>query len=395
MAGRFGVSPAWFRVGFVLLALFGIGFVLYGLGWILIPDEGSEDSIAESLVRSFDPSNTTMVVGVVLIGIAALVLVSSVDWISGKFVVAAILLFVGVLLYRGDLSRNSELIGPEGSPDAEPPDEPVLGAADPMTTIEGGDGLPPPPTVDSPSTEYGHGVSSAVEAHAAPAVAPRPPKPRSILGRLTIAATLIALGGLALFDVAKVLYPDPVHYLAVAVGVIGGGLLIGTLFGRARWLAFVGLLLVPFLFVASVVSDWSFSGETGERYVEIKSLQDLEAANFQYDLTAGVLELDLRRFTMPATALPSTYPIEFDARVTAGELRIRLPDDVRVSVHGSAGIGAVKLLGRQSAGIGVSNTVEAFTDQPNVVFSINARADLGSVVVESSDARRSEHRWEE
>ena len=38
---RFDVSPAWFRVGFILLALFGgIGFLLYGLGWILIPDEG-------------------------------------------------------------------------------------------------------------------------------------------------------------------------------------------------------------------------------------------------------------------------------------------------------------------------------------------------------------------
>ena len=133
------------------------------------------------------------------------------------------------------------------------------------------------------------------------------------------------MGGLALLDVANVLYPDPVHYLAVAVGVIGGGLLVGTLFGRARWLIFVGLFLAPFLFVASFVSEWSFSGEVGERYIQITSVEDLERANYSYDHDAGVLELDLRWFELPAETSGNAYPISIDARVTAGELRVWLP----------------------------------------------------------------------
>ena len=56
---RFNVSPAWFRVAFILLALAGgVGFLLYGIGWILIPDEGSNESIAEGWVDGFDASNS-------------------------------------------------------------------------------------------------------------------------------------------------------------------------------------------------------------------------------------------------------------------------------------------------------------------------------------------------
>ena len=118
---RFDVSAAWFRVGFILLALFGgIGFLLYGLGWILIPDEGTDESIAEGWVDGFDGSNSAMVIGVVLIGMAAVILVSSLHLISGKFVVAAVLLVLGVLLYRGDLTRSREPSDPAGPAPSTP-----------------------------------------------------------------------------------------------------------------------------------------------------------------------------------------------------------------------------------------------------------------------------------
>ena len=82
-----------------MLALFGgVGFLLYGLAWILIPDEGSDESIAEGWVDGFDASNSAMVVGVVLIAGASLILLSSFDLISGRFVFAAVLLVLGVLL---------------------------------------------------------------------------------------------------------------------------------------------------------------------------------------------------------------------------------------------------------------------------------------------------------
>jgi len=384
LAQRFSVNPAWFRVGFVLLALAGgIGFFLYALGWLLIPDEGSDQSIAESLVEGFDGSNTSMVIGVVLIGMAAVIIVSGFQLISGKFVVAGVLLVIGVLLYRGDLTSSKT----PSEPDPPPDDGPETN--DGTDVDEGNDeGVEEETEEPAEVTEGAPAAGAATMAAstatvtaplaAPPQPKPRPPKPRSILGQLTLAAMLIVLGGLALLDAADALYPEPVHYLAAAVGVIGGGLLIGTLFGRARWLVFIGLVLAPFLFLASFVSEWSFSGEAGERYVQVRTIDDLEAVNYEYDHTAGVLELDFRWFEPPSEG----YPISIDARVSAGELRIWLPQDARAVVTGSAGLGSVEILGDQSAGIGVSNTVEVHTNQPGTIFTIYARADFGSVVVD-------------
>ena len=46
----FGVDPVLLRVGFVILALFGPGVVLYLLSWLLLPSDGDEVSAAESLI---------------------------------------------------------------------------------------------------------------------------------------------------------------------------------------------------------------------------------------------------------------------------------------------------------------------------------------------------------
>ena len=387
LARRFSVNPAWFRVAFVLLALSGgVGFLLYGLGWILIPDEGSDRSIAEGWVDGFDGSNTSMVIGVVLIGMAAVILGSSLHLVSGKFVIAGVLLVIGVLLYRGDLTSSKAPTDP-----AEPPDDDSgPGTDDGDADVDGDHGADTgwaeeatgAVSEDAPMTATAAMVAPAAAMTApiaaAPAPRPRLRRPKSILGQLTLAALLIVLGGLALLDAAGVLFPDPVHYLATAVGVIGGGLLVGTLFGRARWLVFIGLVLAPFLFLASFVSEWSFSGEAGDRYVQVHTIDDLEAVNFAYGHAAGVLELDFRWFEPPSVG----FPISIDARVSAGELRIRLPQDARAIVTGSAGIGSVEILGDQSAGIGVSNTVDVNADYPEVTFTIHARADFGSVVVD-------------
>ena len=214
----------------------------------------------------------------------------------------------------------------------------------------------------------------------------RAPKPKSILGRLTVAATLIAVGGLAILDAAGVLFPDPVHYVAITIAVIGAGLVVGTLFGRARWLIIVGLLLTPVLFVASVGPTWSFNGEAGERYIRVESIQDLERAGYQYELGAGVLEIDLRSFEPPVGTVGHS-PIPIGAKIGAGEIRIWLPEPASAVVHGSVGIGSVDILGYQSAGLGVSRTEQSPSSGSDVMFAIEARAAVGSIVVNDSMIR--------
>ncbi|MEN8114427.1 MAG: PspC domain-containing protein, partial [Actinomycetota bacterium] len=231
---RFGISPTLFRVGFVILSLFGgVGFFLYIAGWLLIPEEGSNEPLLTQWISGFDTSNTGMVIGVVLIGVAALVLFSSFQLFSGKFFLAAILLIAGVMLYRGDLDRA------EGGP-SSPPSPPSDATDVARKEVEMTTGY------ESVDTEPQGGEEPSIEARAVappprPPVPPRPPRPRSILGRLTMAAVLIGVGALALLDTANMLYPDPVHYFALVVAIIGGGLVVGALFGRARWLIAVGL----------------------------------------------------------------------------------------------------------------------------------------------------------
>ncbi len=51
LADYFDVDTTLVRVGFVALALFGgVGVPLYLAGWLLIPDEGSDRSVAEDLL---------------------------------------------------------------------------------------------------------------------------------------------------------------------------------------------------------------------------------------------------------------------------------------------------------------------------------------------------------
>ena len=54
----FGVDTTLVRIGFVVLTVIGgAGVPLYLAGLLLIPDEGSDQSIAASIVESFQNRN--------------------------------------------------------------------------------------------------------------------------------------------------------------------------------------------------------------------------------------------------------------------------------------------------------------------------------------------------
>jgi phage shock protein PspC (stress-responsive transcriptional regulator) len=53
LARYFGVDAVIIRIAFVVLTFFGgVGIALYLAGLLLIPDEGSDESIASSLIES-------------------------------------------------------------------------------------------------------------------------------------------------------------------------------------------------------------------------------------------------------------------------------------------------------------------------------------------------------
>lgn len=54
IADYFGVDPTLVRIGFAVLTVMGgAGIPLYLAGLLLIPEEGSDQSLASSLIQSF------------------------------------------------------------------------------------------------------------------------------------------------------------------------------------------------------------------------------------------------------------------------------------------------------------------------------------------------------
>jgi hypothetical protein len=149
---------------------------------------------------------------------------------------------------------------------------------------------------------------------------------------------------------------------------------VGTIFGRARWLIFIGLLLVPVLLVASVVPSWTFKGEAGDAFYRPLSIEEIDQVGQQYDLAAGSLHIDLTSLDVE----PGAVPIPLAVKIGAGEIRIDVPAGVPALVDASVGIGAIDLFGDDRAGLGVSSIADSGSPP---VFLITAEAGVGKIVV--------------
>jgi hypothetical protein len=290
-------------------------------------------------------SDTGTLFGVVLIGVAALIIATSVFHISGAIVIAVALGIVGFLLYRGDIRP----------PTKTPPTNEV----DAIEVIED-DGIVEVTEVEtatSPADETAAGAAVSVAATSVATKPPKPPKPpkvkkprppKSMLGRLTMAAMLIVLSSMALVELADIVHFEPYAYAAAAMGVVAVGLLVGAWIGRAYWLIIIGLLIAPVLFFSSLlprVADWSV-GDPG--YLPTAAEEILES----YDLGVGQLTVDLTQLS--AEEISKVGAIE--ASVGMGQLVVRLPSDVGATVNAEVGVGAVT--GRQVFGSTVVDMYE-------------------------------------
>ena len=128
IAHRLGIEAWIVRVGFLILVpVGGVGIFLYAAGWLLIPDEGEAHSIARGW--SGDRSARRWA-GVILIGLAAVVLIAETRLVRGELVLALVILGIGVLLYRGDLSPP-ERRSPSAAPSPAPCRSPSAGSRAP------------------------------------------------------------------------------------------------------------------------------------------------------------------------------------------------------------------------------------------------------------------------
>jgi phage shock protein PspC (stress-responsive transcriptional regulator) len=343
LADYFRMAPWLIRLAFVVSSFFGgLGILLYLAGWLLIPAEGSDESIAERWLSDLGPGRSW--IGAALIALAAIWLLTSLDIARSGLAWAIALLVLGVLLYRGEIPRRPV-------PAEEAVDLPVEASA-----------LAAPVTDRTPASSPSRPPRQA---------RPRRPRPPSMLGRYTLAASLIGIGILALLDNAGVLFPDARHYLALAVAIVGAGLLVGSVWGRSRMLIVAGLVLAFMMGAATIgrVVD-AFADE-----VRTFTPAALEEVATSYNMDSGTLIIDLTDVEW------RNQEMDISADLGAGELEIRLPADITARVNARAGVGQIDVLGRTSEGLGVGRSVVVEGSAGAGEITMTVRVGAGQITV--------------
>lgn len=305
VADYLGTDANVVRLGFVALSfLGGVGIPLYVLGWVALATP-STPSYAQ---QWFGGRGTTSAAGPVLAAVAVVL----VGWVvlgghSSAVGLGLVLLFGGWLLFRAD-GRAA-----------------VAGAPPTQTAPPG-----------SPPGGPWHGAGGTVRMPPAPRAPPlrREPRPRSVLGRVTVGTMLAVLGVAALADNAGLISMSATRYLALALTVTGLGLVVGAFAGRAYGLIALGFVLVPALLVASL-APVSVSGDMGDIRYQPSELADVEE---RYAIGLGELTVDLSdvRFGGDAT--------EVEVGIGLGAAEIIVPDDTSVTVEGRMRGGETRIL---------------------------------------------------
>ncbi|MTV26731.1 PspC domain-containing protein [Nitriliruptoraceae bacterium ZYF776] len=236
------------------------------------------------------------------------------------------------------------------------------------TSSDGGD--TPPPVPPAPPTPRNAGFTPP----------PVPERRRSPLGRVTLALALLVSGALWLLDQTGAVTVPSTMILAGGVLVIGLGLLVGAFVGRARWLAVVGLLLVPVLLLGTMLRslDLPLDAGFGDRALTVQSAADVRDT---VELGVGTIHVDLSELTDTAVTLP--------VRIGAGEVIVIVPDDAGLLGTVRSEAGELDLLGSQTVGVGPERELAVAAADGAPTITLDVRIGAGRIVV----ARASQAEW--
>lgn len=362
LADYFKLDPILFRLGFGILTFFALsGVVLYIACWLLIPEEGEDRSVAEAALDRAKESGSRedrswLWIAVLVVG--GLILVSNLGamgWRSGAWIWGILLIAAGIWLYQQDREAGTV---------AAPADPGTSGG--PTSYPETGPSGGPSPAPATAATRV-----TAAPVSSGPVV---PSEPPSRLGRYTFAVTLVVLGLVAMLDNAGALDVSGSEYAALMLTMVGLGLLVGSVWGRARGLIFWGLVLLPAVFVAGLTNTPVIGG-VGERTFVPASITELGE---DHRLFAGSITFDLSRMDW------GLEPVEIEASVFMGQIEVFVPEGVTVDFRGRAQMGQVQLFDQVREGTDVGlNTIRGTRDGPTLV--LDTRVFMGQVVVSSTN----------
>ncbi len=303
IARHFDVDPLLVRVAFVILTFFGGGgILLYGVAWVLVPEEDTEDTV----IRTEENVRTIALIIAGVIAVASVVGDSfgGLDFPWPLMLVGLVLLVV----FGGKQAKENRAAG-----------------LDPGTT-------PPPPPGAATYSSYRPG----------PVPPPRPRDPRKrgpLLFPFTFGLAALGLGVVATVDLAGV-DVTPSAYPATVLGIVGVMLLVGAFYGRAGGLILVGL-------VAAVATAGTAALDEVTAGQETPTPRTAAALEDGYDLGVGEIVLDLTK--LDATELAKLDDRKVDIDLDIGHVRVIVPDEgLRVEADASIEAGEVVLFGEKN-----------------------------------------------
>jgi phage shock protein PspC (stress-responsive transcriptional regulator) len=332
------VDPLLVRIGFVGLMVFGgLGLLLYVGGWLLVPEDGDDDSIVEDLLKRTGLTPMRWLV-LLLFALGLLIFLGGVGSAFGYY--NPVPFWFGLTLMAvvlgGALLSYSGRFAPVSAPRVEVPRRPR------------------------------ESVSRSV---AAPRHRRR--QARSPLGWYVLGAMLASIGLLALATNVSGTDVDLGQYFGVAMAVAGVGLVVGTWWGHARLLILLGLLILPFAITASFVTA-PIEGGIGSHQFSPTTADELQG---EYRLLGGQMFLDLTGMEA------GDEPIVIEASVTLGGIYVELPPDAGVVLDVAVGAGDLRIMGAYQAGTDLVDRLVSAGDGPT--FVLDLEAGIGGVQVEA------------
>jgi phage shock protein PspC (stress-responsive transcriptional regulator) len=362
IAERTGIDVTVVRVVAVVLALFGgLGFLAYGLAWLLLPEPDGRIH-AEGVLHG---DVTAGAVGAIIVTLSSLGSsgglwgngFGSLGWgWHGPFGVlwhlTGVAVFVGVVAFviyviRVGRTPHPGHPGQAGGPYAAPSYSATPSA--PFTTS-----APyPPPAPTAPFPPSATFPPSAPLPPLAPVPAPTgptatPPRSSAPKRRTFGASGTLVAGGLALVGAAATALVmqhgsydarTSVMTWAVALVVLAAALVVGGLLGRRSGIvSFFALVAMVGTTTAAVIPRADHNQLAGQR---VWTPVSTSTATGGFALGAGDATLDLGRLDISTIG---TTPIKVPVSVGAGRLTIRVPADLDVHVKASAGAGNLQRL---------------------------------------------------
>jgi phage shock protein PspC (stress-responsive transcriptional regulator) len=425
VAARFGIDPLLARGIIGVSMLLGVGFVLYGLAWALLPEQADGRIHAEEMVRgNFD---------VALLGAAAMLLVGfsggdwwfswgpfSSGWLSGLAWAAAvtvvIVILVNALRQRKDGNPHgsapfawqppnqegpvpmsstspagpSSPARPAGPPSASAP-VPPFGASPAAAPPRPSAGYAPAPAwAGNPTPPPGRGWTPPPPVPPVPPVPPKAPKPSprgpgAAITGVVVAVILLGLAGLLAAERAGV-YDGPIASVLVGGGVVLVGLAIivsglrGRRAGGLTALAIIGMVVAGPTFVSDRDGYWH--GETGPfRSVDVEPRsRSAAAAGFSF----GIGDAEVDQTHVPLTDDTLVVPVSGGI----GDVTVVVPRDIPVSASVSGGIGSVewRVDGSRERSDGVGHdrtfTSDAMDDGSPAQIALELEVGIGSITIE-------------